>query len=92
MNARTFKTSVRLVGEQDVDEFQALCALLRKRPHELAGEMVRVSLAATRDDPEIYDRVQRLVASARAYQHRDEETGVPLAHVVPIDRGRRRSR
>lgn len=34
------KTSVRVVGERQVDEFRALCVLLGRRPHQLAADLV----------------------------------------------------
>jgi hypothetical protein len=90
MTSDSLKTSVRIVGRQNVDEFHAQCALFGKRPHELVAEMVKSCLEAIHDDPELEARVRALVAAARSYQHRDADTGEQLANVVSIDRGRRR--
>jgi hypothetical protein len=46
------KTSVRVLGQDQVDDFAALCALRGRRPHELAADMVLDAIRAARQDPQ----------------------------------------
>lgn len=47
----SFKTSVRVVGADQVDEFRALCVLLGRRPHQLAADFVLDGIRRAREDP-----------------------------------------
>ena len=62
------KTTVRVIGTRQVDEFEALCVLLGRRPHQMASDLVREGLEAARRDPELGPRVRALAASRHAYQ------------------------
>lgn len=68
---RNLKTSVRVLGDR-VDDFEALCHLLRRKPHELAGEMVLEAINTYRADPEIGPRVAAL-ADARRQEYARRE-------------------
>jgi hypothetical protein len=58
------KTSVRVLGQDQVDDFAALCALRGRRPHELAADMVLDAIRAARQDPETA-RALRTIRLAR---------------------------
>lgn len=88
--SESFKTSVRVTGLQQVDEFHALCALFGRRPHELAADMVLAGIRGYREDLDVAARVEHLVAAARGYQLRDGQTGVRLGNVIDLAARRRR--
>jgi len=53
------KTSYRVVGEPNVDEFAGICAALGLRPHQLVRRLVTEGIARHHDDPDV-DKVVRL--------------------------------
>lgn len=79
-----FKTTTTVMGQQQVDEFDALCALLGRRRHELASDMVLDALRAYRNDPAVAPLVQALLRNRRAYQR--EQNGTALRVVKDGDR------
>lgn len=84
-----FKTSVRILGEDQVDEFHALCLLRGRRPFQLAADMVLEAIRASRDDPAEHAAVVELVDARRHFRARQENEQAP--NVVPLDRWRRRA-
>lgn len=67
------RTTYRVRGADDVDEFRALCALLGRRPHQLVAELVNAQLTQMfANDPSLAGDVSQLVAAARHHQ-RDHE-------------------
>lgn len=74
------KTSFRIVGEEDVDEFAGMCAALGLRPHQLVRQLVAEGIARHRADPEI-DRLVRLVCGGRRQNRLEDDS-------VGGDRGR----
>jgi hypothetical protein len=76
------KTSYRVVGEPDVDEFAGLCAALGLRPHQLVRRLVTEGIARYRDDPDV-DQVVRLVCEGRRQKRGSDETaGLNGGHVI----------
>ncbi|HEY3718312.1 MAG TPA: hypothetical protein VGL39_27635 [Jatrophihabitantaceae bacterium] len=65
-----FKTSVVVMGERQVDEFQALCALLGRRPHQLAADMVLTEIRRYRRRKHVAEAVRHLVDARRAWRER----------------------
>jgi hypothetical protein len=61
-------TSVRVLGRQQVDEFEALCHVLRRRPHQLAADLVLDGIRRYRDDPDVAPYVQQLVLALRLHR------------------------
>lgn len=61
---RNLKTTVRILGDV-VDEFQGLCHLLRRRPHELAADLVLEGIRRYREDPDVGPRLAVLVEERR---------------------------
>lgn len=69
----SLRTSYRIEGVEAVEEFQALCFLLCRRPHQLVAELVAAGLAQRfTDDPELAGDVAELVALARNHQRERE--------------------
>lgn len=66
------KTSYRVVGEDKVDEFAALCCALRLRPHQLVSLLVAEGIARYRQDPATEELV-RLVCDGRRQHRRHQE-------------------
>jgi hypothetical protein len=71
------KTSVRVLGADQVDEFRALAVLLGRRPHELAADMVLDGIRRYRQDPDVGPRVVAMVQAARAYRLEHEAPAEP---------------
>ena len=69
------KTSYRVVGEPNADEFAGICAALGLRPHQLVIRLVTEGIARYRDDPDV-DKVVRLVCEGRRQQRTREEEGI----------------
>lgn len=78
----TFKTSVRVMGTRQIDEFHALCLLLGRRPHQLAADMVLEAIQAARKDPATGSALAELAeirSHARAQQeNREAPNVIPL--------------
>jgi hypothetical protein len=77
----TLSTSVRILGQAQIDTFRAMCALAGRRPHELAYDIV---LDAIREAQHDHD-TQALVSSVRRYQ-----SGLRLVYGGPGSRMGRR--
>jgi hypothetical protein len=60
----TFRTTVRILGQAQIDTFKAMCALAGRRPHELAYDIVLESIRKAQHDHE----TQALVSAVRRYQ------------------------
>jgi hypothetical protein len=60
----TFRTSVRILGEAQIETFRAMCAIEGRRPHELAYDIVLEAIRAGQEN----HQVQELVEAVRAYQ------------------------
>jgi len=60
----TFKTSVRILGQDQIDTWRAMCLLAGRRPFQMAADVV---LAAIREGQHDHE-VQALVQSLRAFQ------------------------
>jgi hypothetical protein len=80
------KTSVRIIGPNQVDEFEALCVLLGRRRHELAADFVLDGIRAAREDPQLAEAV-RLAVDARRRHQAEQEQPAP-DNVVDLDRWR----
>lgn len=63
-----FKTSVMVVGEQQIDEFHALCGILGRRPHQLAADMVLAEIRRYRRRQRYAEAVRLLVKARREYR------------------------
>jgi hypothetical protein len=74
------KTSVRILGRNQVDTFRAMCALAGRRPHELAADIILDAIRAAEHDHD----VQHLVHAVRRYQ-----SGLRLAYSGPGSRAGR---
>jgi hypothetical protein len=48
----TLRTSVRILGDAQVDMFRAMCAAAGRRPHELAADIVLEAIRAAQEDPD----------------------------------------
>lgn len=68
-----FKTSVLILGERQVDEFQALCCWYGRRPHQLAADFVLAEIRRHRRRKRVAEFVQLLVSARQRY--RAEEAG-----------------
>jgi hypothetical protein len=77
----TFSTSVRILGQAQIDTFRAMCVLAGRRPHELAYDIV---LDAIRDAQHDHG-TQALVSAVR--RHR---SGMRLVYGGPGSRMGRR--
>ncbi len=77
----TLRTSVRILGEAQVDTFRAMCALLGRRPHELAYDIVLEAIREAQHDHE----TQALVGAVRRYK-----SGLRLVYGGPGSRMGRR--
>jgi len=64
----TIKTSVRILGQAQIDTWRAMCLLAGRRPHEMAADVV---LAAIREGQEDHE-VQALTASLRALRRNSD--------------------
>jgi hypothetical protein len=60
----TFKTSVRILGLEQIDTFPAMSALAGRRPHELAADIVLATIREAERD----HATQALVHAARRHQ------------------------
>ena len=78
MSGDRFKTSVMVVGERQVDEFHALCAVLGRRPHQLAADMVLAEIRR-------YRRRERVAAVVRLLVDARREWRAAQQTVEPID-------
>ena len=64
VECETLKTSVRILGERQVETFRAMCALAGRRPHELAADIVLDAIREAQHDHE----TQALVQSVKRYR------------------------
>ena len=87
MRAEEFKTSVRILGADQVDEFHALCLLRGRKPYQLAADMVLDAIRAARDDLTEHASVVELVDARRDVRARQENEQAP--NVVRLERWRR---
>lgn len=83
----TLKTSVRVLGERQVDEFRALCVLLGRRPHQLAADLVLNGIRRYREDPDIALHLEAMVEATRSAAARRENE--QASNVIPLHRTRR---
>lgn len=83
----SFKTSVRVHGVRQVDEFRALCILLGRRPHQLAADLVLEGIRRAREDPQVGPHLAVMVEAARSAAARRE--GEQASNVIPLHRARR---
>jgi hypothetical protein len=60
------RTSVAIIGQAQIDMFDAMCAVAGRRPHELAAELVLEAIRASQADPDM----QGLVTAARQSRRR----------------------
>ncbi len=60
----TLKTSVRILGQEQIDTFRAMCALAGRRPHELAADIVLAVIREAQHD----HSTQSLVRAVRRHQ------------------------
>lgn len=70
----TVKTSVRILGQDQIDTFRAMCALAGRRPHQLAADIMLEAIREAQHD----HATQALVHAARRYQ-----SGLRLIHGGP---------
>lgn len=57
---RELKITHRLIGQDNVDEFTALCFVLKLRPHQLLGQLVTEGVARYREDPDLDEDIRQL--------------------------------
>lgn len=81
VECETFRTSVRILGERQVETFRAMCALRGRRPHELAYDLVLEAIRDAQHDHE----TQALVQAVRRHQ-----SGLRLVYGGPSSRAGRR--
>lgn len=86
MSENEFRTSVRILGADQVDEFHALCLLRGRKPYQLAADMVLDAIRAARDDLAEHGAVVELVDARRHFRARRENEQAP--NVVRLDRWR----
>lgn len=67
----------RLIGQDTVDEFSALCFVLKLRPHQLLGQLVRDGIARYRDDPDLDTAVRELCQLRRNHGNHSPESVLP---------------
>jgi hypothetical protein len=60
------KTSVRIVGQRQIDTFVMMCRAAGRQPHQLAGDIVLGAILQAQHDAATQD----LVRAARSYQAR----------------------
>jgi hypothetical protein len=75
------RTSVRILGQAQIDTFRAMCALAGRRPHELAYDLVLDAIREAQHDHE----TRALVGAVRRYQ-----SGLRLVYGGPRSRAGRR--
>lgn len=56
----TMRTSVRILGQAQIDTFRAMCALAGRRPHELAYDIVLEAIRAGQENHEVQELVQAI--------------------------------
>jgi hypothetical protein len=78
------KTSVRVLGADQVDEFRALCVLLGRRPHQLAADLVLEGIRRYRENPETAPHLAVMVEAARSAAARRENE--QASNVIPLRR------
>lgn len=74
------RTSVRILGQAQIDTFRAMCALAGRRPHELAYDLVLDAIREAQHDHE----TRALVGAVRRYQ-----SGLRLVYGGPGSRAGR---
>lgn len=62
--ADELKTSCRIVGQDQVDDLEALCVLYGRRPFQLVADWVLERIQEEREDPQVMDYLL-LMRSAR---------------------------
>lgn len=77
----TLKTSMRVLGQDQVDDFEALCVLRGRRPHQLAADMVLDAIRVARSDPETASFLRTMRRARR--MHRAGLHVVPDEAVAP---------
>ena len=80
----TLKTSVRVLGERQVDEFHALCAWYGRRPHELAADFVLEAIMRHRRRKKVAEFVRLMVAA------RQNRRAVERGEVIDLEARRSR--
>ncbi len=74
MGIPTLKTSVRILGQDQIDTWKAMCLLSGRKPFQMAADVV---LAAIREGQEDHE-VQALVQSLRAAQSKSPRRSLRL--------------
>jgi hypothetical protein len=59
------KTTVRILGEAQIETFEAMCFLEHRRPHELAADIVLETIRAGQENHQVQDLVAALRRSRR---------------------------
>jgi hypothetical protein len=68
------RTTVRIYGDLQIETFEAMCAVLARRPHQLAADMVLDGIRKGRRDKNI----QSVVASIRGRRRETARRGLRL--------------
>lgn len=82
---RELKVTHRLIGQDKVDEFTALCFVLKLRPHQLLSHLVTEGVARYREDPDLNEDIRQLCQLRQQHldhiSHRDDDGRNSSAHL-----------
>jgi hypothetical protein len=56
------KTLASIIGDRQIETFEAMCPISGRRPHEMASDVVLDAIRAAQHDHEVQDVVQSLRA------------------------------
>ena len=62
----TVKTSVRILGQAQIDTWRAMCALAGRRPFEMAAGIVLAAIREGQEDHEVQEMAQLLRGAREA--------------------------
>ncbi|SHU72418.1 Uncharacterised protein [Mycobacteroides abscessus subsp. abscessus] len=66
------RTTFTTNGAAEVEQFRAICFLLKRRPHQLVEDLVRDGISQLMADPEFSEIVQNLVSILRNNQRKKD--------------------
>lgn len=70
--SRQMRTTFTATGDDAVEQFRAICYLLKRRPHQLVDDLVRDGISQLMAEPEFADIVHNLVAILRNSQRKKD--------------------
>jgi hypothetical protein len=84
------KTSCRVIGQRQVDDFRALCLYYGRRPHQLVADWVLEAIERHRKDPEVAPYLANMLLAMQ--QLREFEQAIETGKVVDLRLAQRRQR